>query len=174
MIRDASVLMDSHVKHACRYRSSILTDDGKRMRSMGIQNLSSRGERIDYAIRSAGLKAADVARLLHVTRSAVNQWVSDRTKDIKLDHLFGLEDMTGFSARWLATGKGPQRAALSQSARILDEEPREIVQETLDFMGYKITASKAIMTQERAAKYLKWIDALARDLQTRRERDQEQ
>lgn len=134
-------------------------------------DLTERCSRIAYAISAAGLDQAAVARLIGVKKSAVNQWVSGKTKDLKNDYLFALEDVTGFSARWIATGEGPQRTARSQVARLLEEAPQEIVQQTLDFMGYKITTSTAVLSQEKTARYLKWIDTIGKDLQNRRESD---
>ncbi len=35
-------------------------------------------------------------------------WMDGTTKTIKAENIFKLADLTGFSARWLATGDGPQ------------------------------------------------------------------
>lgn len=51
---------------------------------------------------------ADFGRLLGVTRSAVNQWLSGATK-ITAENVFLIEDKTGYCARWIATGDGPKR-----------------------------------------------------------------
>lgn len=166
-------LMFAHVKHACPVTSSMHHSIRRTIERMKQTQFSDRGARIDYAIRSSGHTAASVAKLIAVSRSAVSQWIAGTTKDIKNDHLFALEDITGFSARWIATGQGPQRTARNQAAQLLDEAPPEIVQQTLDFLGYKISTSQALMTQEQTARYLKWIDRIGKDMQDRKTNDNE-
>jgi len=56
----------------------------------------------------AGLSAAEVSRELNVTPGAVSKWLNDDTVDLKLDNLFALANLTGFSARWIATGDGSE------------------------------------------------------------------
>lgn len=70
--------------------------------------MNSVGQRIRYAIQQAGLKQADIQRATGVTRSAVSQWISGDIITVKAEYLFLIADATGFEARWLATGKGPQ------------------------------------------------------------------
>lgn len=166
MMSDAVML--NRVKHACSWASSMPSASARRIFRMQHTDLSQRSERVAYAIKASGLNAATAAKRIGVSRSTVSQWCSGSTKDIKNDYLFALEDVTGFSARWIATGQGPQRSVRGQVARLLEEAPPEIVQETLDFMGYKITTCSALLSSENTARYLKWIDSIGKDLQNRK------
>jgi transcriptional regulator with XRE-family HTH domain len=65
-------------------------------------------KRVTKAIESSGHYASSVARALKISPEAVLQWMSGTTKTIKAENIFGLADLTGFSARWLATGEGPE------------------------------------------------------------------
>lgn len=52
------------------------------------------------------MKPADLARAAGVSISAVMQWESNKTKNLKLDNLFKIADALGVEARWLGTGEG--------------------------------------------------------------------
>lgn len=83
--------------------------------------MSTRAERIAEAIASTDLNDAEVARRIGCKSQAVSQWKSGTTKDLKNDHLFALADLTGFEARWIATGEGPKRKAeTADEARLLE------------------------------------------------------
>jgi transcriptional regulator with XRE-family HTH domain len=79
----------------------------------------SRGERIAYAIRESGNSPAAMSRLIGCTSAAIYQWIKGETKDIKNEFLFGLADATGFEARWIAIGEGPQRLDVNEAQRRL-------------------------------------------------------
>lgn len=81
----------------------------------------NRGQRIAYAIAQANQTPASIARMIGCTSAAVYQWIKGDTKDIKNDYLFALADATGFEARWIAIGKGPEtKAAGERERRLLD------------------------------------------------------
>ena len=83
--------------------------------------MSTRAERITAAIDSTGLSDAEIARRIGCERPAVAQWKTGATKDLKNDNLFALADLTGYEARWIATGEGPMRKADSEDeARLLE------------------------------------------------------
>lgn len=97
-------------------------------------------QRLAEASQKTGMTQAAFAKQLKVTRSAVHQWESGATKYVRPEHLFAVADATGFSARWLATGKGPRNAparpeeafsteVLSLAAQIagLPKERRELL-----------------------------------------------
>ncbi len=65
--------------------------------------------RIRAAREEAGLSQADVAKALHISASAVNQWERGLIKNMKLDHFFALASLLRQDPRWLATGKGYPR-----------------------------------------------------------------
>lgn len=62
-------------------------------------------DRIRAARKQAALSQADVARALHISVSAVNQWEQGLIKNIKLRHFFALANLLGQDPQWLATGK---------------------------------------------------------------------
>ena len=68
-----------------------------------------RHERIARAIQMSGLTKTQVAAECGVANSAVTQWLSGDSKNLKLDNLFALAKATGFSAMWLAVEEGPER-----------------------------------------------------------------
>jgi len=67
------------------------------------------GKRIAHARKTAGLKPAELARRVGVSKGAVSQWEDGTVKDLRLPNLFAIEDATGFSARWIALEEGPER-----------------------------------------------------------------
>lgn len=65
-------------------------------------------DRIDE-ILAAGFSPSELARAAGKTPSAVTHWTSGATKTIKADAAAGIESVTGFSAVWIATGRGAKR-----------------------------------------------------------------
>lgn len=66
-------------------------------------------DRIQLALRTAGLTASETARRVGVSPEAVLQWLNGRTKNLRMAYLFSLARVTGFEAEWIATGNGPMR-----------------------------------------------------------------
>ena len=66
-------------------------------------------ERIEE-IMAAGFSPSQLARAAGKTPSTVTHWTSGATKTIKADSAAGIESLTGFSAVWIATGRGSKRA----------------------------------------------------------------
>lgn len=64
-------------------------------------------------IVAAGYKKSAIAKAAGKSAAAVSQWLSGETKEIKADSAAGIQAVTGFSAVWIATGKGPKMAAVS-------------------------------------------------------------
>lgn len=73
-------------------------------------------ERVARAIKESGHNPSSVAREIGVSAEAVLQWVNGPTKNLRNDNLFALADVTGFSARWIGTGEGPQVECYSSAA----------------------------------------------------------
>jgi SOS-response transcriptional repressor LexA len=63
------------------------------------------------ALIDAGFTRTEIARAAKKSQSAVTQWLSGDTKELKSDSAAGIQAVTGFSAVWLATGSGPRMAA---------------------------------------------------------------
>lgn len=92
------------------------------------------GKRIGHAITASGVSVEDVARACGVTVQSIYGWIRDSVKDLRNENLFALADRTGFEARWIATGKGPQqpqgdprKQALDQIFAKLDERGKTAV-----------------------------------------------
>lgn len=81
-----------------------------------IWNFAYLGDRIAYALQECGLGPAEIARRVGVRRPAVDQWLSGDTKNLKMDNLFALADVSGFSPRWIARNEGPQKEDKRESA----------------------------------------------------------
>jgi len=65
-----------------------------------------RSERIALAIKRSGLKNSEIASICGVTSSAVSQWISGLTKNIRPEYLANLAGATKTRMEWLATGEG--------------------------------------------------------------------
>lgn len=66
-------------------------------------------ERIARALTLSGKKKGEAAKACGVANSAVTQWIDGTTKSLKPENLYALAALTGFNARWLAIGEGPER-----------------------------------------------------------------
>lgn len=62
------------------------------------------------ALLDAGFTRTEIAKAAKKSQSAVTQWLSGDTKELKSDSAAGIQAATGFSAVWLATGIGPRMA----------------------------------------------------------------
>lgn len=67
-------------------------------------------QRLAEALSKSGMTKSGLAKLVRVTPSAVSQWLSRETKAPSPANLFAIADALNYSARWLATGKGPARS----------------------------------------------------------------
>ncbi|TAK45239.1 MAG: XRE family transcriptional regulator [Betaproteobacteria bacterium] len=64
------------------------------------------GDRIRERREELQMKPADLHRASGVSISAVLQWESNKTKNLKLEHLFKVADALGVEPKWLASGTG--------------------------------------------------------------------
>ena len=97
-------------------------------------------DRLSLAFDRSPLSQADLARVVGLTRGAVNGWLRGRSVNIRPEHLFAVADALGVEARWLATGLGPmerqvvnhdtKRLILSYAS--LHDEERRAVQLLVD------------------------------------------
>jgi transcriptional regulator with XRE-family HTH domain len=78
------------------------------------------GSRIDHAISRSGKTIAEVAKACDVSVQAIYTWMRNGVKDLRNDNLFALADITGFEARWIGTGKGPQKTGDDTRKATLD------------------------------------------------------
>lgn len=70
------------------------------------QNVKNFGDRLREAIRLAGVRAADVARDLGVTQTAVSGWTRS-TREPKFEVLDFLYKKYGINPLYVITGEGP-------------------------------------------------------------------
>lgn len=72
-------------------------------------DLTTKEGRIGFVIEKCGHNPASIAKLLGCKPAAVYQWLDGSTKNLKEHLLWKLADTTGYDARWISTGEGPQR-----------------------------------------------------------------
>lgn len=70
-------------------------------------------ERIAELMSVTGWKVGDIADMCGVSSSAVTQWKDGPTKSITLEPAIKLERASGYSALWIASGKGEKLARLA-------------------------------------------------------------
>lgn len=66
--------------------------------------------RITQARTAAGLAKVDLARRVGCSASAVTQWESGATRELRAASLLAIAQSTGVRAEWLETGRGPMVA----------------------------------------------------------------
>lgn len=66
-------------------------------------------------IVDAGFSRAALAKAAKKTNAAVTHWLSGASVEIKANSAAGVQTLTGFSAVWIATGKGPKMAQEQKS-----------------------------------------------------------
>lgn len=69
-------------------------------------NMKTLQERLRRALSQSGLRQVDLVKACHVTKGAVNQWVSGTTKTLEGANLTNAAKALGVSPHWLATGEG--------------------------------------------------------------------
>lgn len=95
------------LKHTFAQVASILYPSADSILYMDEPDLDTMGGRVKYALRESGHTPSSAAFVLECSRPAIDQWILGSTKNIKNDLLFKFADLTGFEARWIATGEGP-------------------------------------------------------------------
>lgn len=71
----------------------------------------SLADRIAEIIRDTPITKAALARAAGVTAGSVTQWLTGLTQQIKGPTAAGIQGATGYSAAWIATGKGPKKVS---------------------------------------------------------------
>lgn len=115
--------------------------------------METQAERITKAIEGAGLNASTAARKLGLSPEAVLQWMSGTTKNIRPANLFLLADVTGYEARWIATGEGPAIRAYSTNPHIahvvevMEKMPEALREEAAKEVTHLSTSQNAYQNQ---------------------------
>lgn len=76
-------------------------------RIAGWDLMSTFAERLKTALKRSGMTQAELSRAVRVTPSSISQWILGQTGPTP-SNVFAAADALGCSARWLATGKGPE------------------------------------------------------------------
>ena len=71
--------------------------------------MSTLQERMQELVRETGWTVGEISGKAGVSSSAVSQWLSGETQSLKIEPAVLLERFTGFSALWLAKGKGQKK-----------------------------------------------------------------
>jgi phage repressor protein C with HTH and peptisase S24 domain len=77
-------------------------------------------ERLGVALQSSGRTAADLARSVKKTESAVSQWLNGQTKTLHSDSLLPAAEFLGVSPTWLATGLGQMKPLANREIGLTD------------------------------------------------------
>lgn len=75
-------------------------------------------QRILHAISHSPFNQTEVGTRCGISKQAISAIVTGKTKDPKPEHVFRIADITGFEARWIATGKGPMTNAEAAKERL--------------------------------------------------------
>lgn len=97
------------------YTSTLLFRIAGRMSAM--DNEQTMSARLTAVREERGLSRPQLAKLIGVTRAAVNQWEDGSVANIRPPNLLKLCDVLGIEVRWLVYGEGPKYAEKSVAAR---------------------------------------------------------
>lgn len=95
-------------------------------------NMSTLADRITKALKHSGKTAANLAKELGITESAVSHWGNGNTKKIASDKLFAVARALNVNPEWLATGEGVMQrnrgagASLSREGEMLLEQYEQL------------------------------------------------
>lgn len=84
-----------------------------------LPTMNTLSERVVYILNHTDLSPSEIARRIGCKPQSISQWKNGNTANLKNDLLFAFSDVTGFEARWIATGRGPQRMEDSEKERAL-------------------------------------------------------
>ncbi len=120
--------------------------------------LSERIQRAIKVVIDSGRMQKDIADYCGVSPGSVTQWKNGQTKNLKFDNLYRLADLTGFSARWLAIGEGPERSVELPGVQLTSHESallsiyRDLTQEQQEMLFGIIRGMKSVEAVHRPPK----------------------
>lgn len=118
--------------------------------------------------------AYDVVRKLERAGTAVSEqtiynWLDG--SEIKESNLAAFAQLYGTTPAWLRYGIG-ERESLSEKGaeggRLVQQLPDELLQETLDFLGYKLQRPDVQVAEETRASYFKFSEKVRQDMARRK------
>jgi hypothetical protein len=72
--------------------------------------MSTPAERIEKIMRVLGVKEnVEFGRMAGASKSVVGQWLSGQIKSIAPEYAYKIQDSTGYSAKWIMLGTGPEK-----------------------------------------------------------------
>lgn len=75
-------------------------------------------DRVQVIKEALGIKTdAEFGRIAGASKAVVNQWKSGLIQTISANYAYSIQDKTGFSARWIMTGQGPQSLSTEPADR---------------------------------------------------------
>lgn len=102
---------------------------------MYFDQMSELAKRVTEAVEAAkenGYPVSKIATVCSVSRQAVYQWINGETKSIDASNLVELAEISGYNARWIATGKGQKKGTITMDEmtvvkgfRLFGEEIRQ-------------------------------------------------
>lgn len=96
-------------------------------------NLLSFSERLEYAMKSEGVRPVDLANSLGTSRAAVSYLLNGQSKGMRPEHLAKTAKALNVRIEWLATGEEPMRSRqLTAQQRSLLEYSERVSPETID------------------------------------------
>lgn len=121
------------------------------------------GERLEKALAASEKTQTELAAALGISKASVSDWITGKTKNIRMANLVTAAKILDVRTEWLASGKGEMRASgltadeqrLLSLFRRMDSERQE---ETLRYAAYARTISNSapidVSTGQRPSKAL--------------------
>lgn len=96
---------------------------------------------------------AAFAASLNVSKSVVSKWCAGEVANLKHVHLYAIERLYGYSARWIALGEGPRTTAELADALARDVIAKKMANgELLDISDLSPAAQKALRMMAEACR----------------------
>lgn len=98
------------------------------------------GDRVKRARESIGMNASDFAARIGLSKGSMSKLESGSIRSIKLHTALKIENLTGFSASWVASGEGPEMAdnpdidALARAIEALPPEHKAKIEAEIEFL----------------------------------------
>ena len=104
-------------------------------------------------------------RGVQISAQSIYEWL--KGSEVKEDNLEQLAAEYGTTCAWLRYGAGDARApsdVATEGGQLMERLPDEVRQETLDFIGYKLSRPDVQIAEETRASYLRFTEAVRADL----------
>jgi transcriptional regulator with XRE-family HTH domain len=117
-------------------------------------------QRVTRRLQAIDARPADLARALGITDSAISQWSSRQSANLRPANLVAAADFLRCEIRWLATGDGPEvaprplssdEAALLSSFRAIGEQDRATLLRMAKMMAADLPAATSAPNSYTAA-----------------------